>query len=112
MNEIATFESGQVNENDEKISCDDETVYPYLPANMPLERNTICPNAVHYNGYKHVEVHNYNPVAQQMLTHQFLEKKFPDQFPFILSRANSAGTNKWSFHWTGDNLATFEFYKG
>ena len=112
MNEIATFTPGQIDENGNIISCDDDTYFPYLPGNQLLERNTICPNAIHYDGHKHYQVHNYNSVAQQMHTFKFLENKFPDEFPFILSRANAAGTNKWSFHWSGDNESTFEFYKG
>jgi alpha-glucosidase (family GH31 glycosyl hydrolase) len=112
MNEVAVFEAGQTDENGNKIPCNDETVFPYLPGKKPLETNTICPNSKQYPGNFHYQVHNYNPVAQQMHTHHFLEKKFPDSFPFILSRANSAGTGKYSFHWTGDNVANFDFYKG
>jgi len=31
--------------------------------------------------------------------------------PFILSRSSTLGSNKFGFHWTGDNLASFEFLR-
>jgi alpha-glucosidase/lysosomal alpha-glucosidase len=111
MNEIATFENGQIDENSNPISCEDDTNYPYLPGNKILERNTICPNALHYNSMTHIQLHNYYPNQQSKLTHEYLSQKNKDEYPFILTRANAPGIGQYASHWTGDNLATFEFYK-
>lgn len=32
--------------------------------------------------------------------------------PFIITRSHTLGSNKYGFHWTGDNYASFEFLKG
>lgn len=31
--------------------------------------------------------------------------------PFIITRSNTLGTNKYGFHWTGDNYANFDFLR-
>jgi alpha-glucosidase (family GH31 glycosyl hydrolase) len=109
MNEIATFEDGQMNMNDRVLPCG--KTYPYLPGKRKIEHRTLCPNAVHHNNMEHIEVHNYYPNAQAKLTHEYLQNKFPDEYPFILTRANAPGIGKYSAHWSGDNYGTNEFYK-
>jgi alpha-glucosidase (family GH31 glycosyl hydrolase) len=117
MNEVATFVDGQINYDQygNEITyddpCDDKTNYPYLPGNTHLMRNTICPNAVHYNNVKHINLHNYLPAQQAMLTNLFLQSINKNEYPFILSRANAPGMGKYSIHWTGDNYSTYNFMK-
>jgi alpha-glucosidase (family GH31 glycosyl hydrolase) len=111
MNEIAAFKPGQLNFQGDTISCRDDTKYSYVPGQKPLETATICPNALHYNNMKHVQIHNYYPNMQSKVTYDFLEKLFPNKFPFILSRANAPGLGKYAAHWSGDNYGRFSFYK-
>lgn len=111
MNEIAAFEAGQVDRNGYKISCEDKNIYPYIPGKEPFESKTLCPNAVHHNGLKHIQVHNYYPNMQAKRTYDLLEKLYPDQFPFILTRANGPGIGKYAAHWSGDNYGRFSFYQ-
>lgn len=42
-------------------------------------------------------------------TNVFLKKK--NLRPFIITRSSTFGTNKYGFHWTGDNSATFDFLR-
>ncbi len=37
--------------------------------------------------------------------------KSKKQRPFIVTRSSTLGSNKYGFHWTGDNVANFEFLK-
>jgi alpha-glucosidase (family GH31 glycosyl hydrolase) len=111
MNEIAAFEAGQVSKDDYKIPCEDHENYSYIPGEEPFETKTICPNAVHHKGMKHIQVHNYYPNMQAKRTYEFLEKLHPDQFPFVLTRANAPGIGKYAAHWSGDNYGRFSFYR-
>ncbi len=111
MNEIAAFEAGQVDMDSFKISCDDNKKYKYFPGNKVFETATICPNAKHYGDLEHIQIHNYYPNAQAKLTYEYLQKQDPDNFPFILTRANGPGIGKYAAHWSGDNYGTNEFLK-
>ena len=111
MSEPAAFSPGQVDEYDNVLSCKDTNQYPYLPGGTKFETATICPNAIHYEGISHIKLHNYYPNQQSMITYQFLEKIFPDHFPFILSRANAPGIGRYAALWSGDNYGRYSFYK-
>ena len=43
-------------------------------------------------------------------TNSFLKSK--NLRPFIISRSSTLGSNKYGFHWTGDNYASWDFLKG
>jgi len=111
MNEVSGFSNGQIYENWNSHPCQDTNIFPYIPGTTPLEDKTICPNSIHYNGLLHYQVHNFYPNIQAKRTYEVLENLFPDQFPFILSRANAPGLGKYAAHWSGDNLGTYDFYK-
>jgi alpha-glucosidase (family GH31 glycosyl hydrolase) len=42
-------------------------------------------------------------------TYEFLKKK--NGRPFIISRSNSVGTGAYAGHWTGDNVADWDFLR-
>jgi alpha-glucosidase (family GH31 glycosyl hydrolase) len=58
---------------------------------------------------KHNEVHAYYGHLSTVPTYEFLKLK--NGRPFIISRSNSVGTGKYAGHWTGDNVATWEFLR-
>ena len=115
MNEIATFEDGEVNINDIKELCqiddeeDDYNNYTFLPGNIPLQSKTLCYNSVHYDGKKHILYHNYYGSQQARITKKYLNQKFSKEFSFILTRSNAPGIGRYSSKWSGDNSGTQVF---
>jgi len=78
---------------------------------------TIDVNLLHYsvstpyttkNPLTHREVHAYYGHLSTIPTHSFLKKHGR---PFIISRSNSVGSGAYAGHWTGDNVATWEFLR-
>jgi alpha-glucosidase (family GH31 glycosyl hydrolase) len=55
-------------------------------------------------------VHIYNGYLEANSTYEFLVKKRQEK-PFILARSHSLGSNQWANHWSGDNVATYEFLR-
>lgn len=56
----------------------------------------------------HSEVHTYYGHLAALPTFDFLQTLAR---PFILTRSNSVGTGVFGAHWTGDNVANWEFLK-
>ena len=110
MNEISTFSNGKIDENENEIPCN-EIDYYYYPGGYKLEHKTFCPNALHYNNLYHKQIHNVIPLKESEQVKSYLKKKFPNEFPFILTRANSPKIGKYSFIWSGDNGSNYTFYK-
>ena len=46
---------------------------------------------------------------QTYATNQFLKSK--NLRPFILSRASTLGSNRYGFHWTGDDVANYQYLR-
>ncbi len=55
----------------------------------------------------HAEVHNVYGMQMARATREGLEKLQPDRRPFVLTRANYAGGQRYAAMWTGDNFASF-----
>ena len=49
-------------------------------------------------------------MLQTAATYEYLKNH--NKRPFIITRSTAVGSNKFGFHWTGDNAATFSFLKG
>lgn len=109
MNELVGFSNGKINSKEETLSCN-ISKFPYYPGKHPLEHKTICPNAIHYNNISHYYLHNYVGNQQSMLVRNYLANKFPNEYPFILTRANAPGIGKYSFIWSGDNEGNYTWY--
>ena len=43
-------------------------------------------------------------------TYDYLKKNGEGR-PFIITRSNTLGSNRYAFHWTGDNLSNFTWLK-
>lgn len=66
-------------------------------------------NLTHYGNILEFNVHPYFPLLEVYSTYQFLRKK--SKFPFILSRSTTFGSSRYTFHWTGDNHADWDFLR-
>jgi alpha-glucosidase len=58
--------------------------------------------------YSHGAYHNGYALLMAMGTYQGLRKALPRQRPFILSRAGSAGIQRYAANWLGDNMSRWE----
>ncbi|KAK3601953.1 hypothetical protein CHS0354_001776 [Potamilus streckersoni] len=108
MNEVSNFIYGQYFENGTEGCNRNKWNYPPYVPNI-LERGdgklfakTICMDAKHKWG-RHYDVHNLYAHSMAITTYRALVNIFPGKRPMVVTRSNFAGTNKWSFHWTGDN---------
>ncbi|EDW81853.1 uncharacterized protein Dwil_GK25479 [Drosophila willistoni] len=66
---------------------------------------TAPKDLVHYGNWEHRDVHNLYGHMHLMGTFDGLEKRDPNQRPFILTRAHFAGSQRYAAIWTGDNTA-------
>ena len=109
MNEISTFSSGKIDSNENEIPCNESNYY--YPGGYKIQHKTFCPNTLHFNNLTHSQIHNVISLKESEQVKLYLKKKFPNEFPFLLSRANAPKIGKYSFIWSGDNGANYTFYK-
>jgi alpha 1,3-glucosidase len=70
---------------------------------------TLPKDAVQLNGSVEVrEVHSMYGISNAAGTHFGLLKAFPNRRPFVLTRSFFAGSQKFTWHWSGDNSPTYE----
>ncbi|GAA5925833.1 uncharacterized protein JCM15063_005135 [Sporobolomyces koalae] len=70
---------------------------------------TMQKDAIHYGGWEHRDVHNIGGMIYQNLTARgLIEREDPPKRPFVLTRAFSAGSQRFGAMWTGDNLGDWE----
>lgn len=77
--------------------------------NEPATGDIPCDAMRFGNGqYSHGTYHNAYATLMAMATHEGLHKAFPNQRPFILSRASSAGIQRFAANWLGDNMSRWD----
>ncbi|KAF2364269.1 Galactose mutarotase N-terminal barrel [Trinorchestia longiramus] len=122
MNEIANFDTSLGVEN--RLMCPvnryDDPPYPSLAASVPvnfinkLADKTLCMSGSSADGlqtYMQYNVHSLYGHSEAIATSQALENVFPGKRPYVLTRSSYVGTGHYSFHWLGDNFATWEDMK-
>ncbi len=84
------------------------------PSVVLVEGLTIAPETVHDgDGWPGTHARYHNTYGMQMIraSRQGLLTARPDERPFVLTRANYAGGQRFAAAWTGDNLADWESFR-
>jgi alpha-glucosidase len=70
----------------------------------------IPPDAMRFDGgrHPHARFHNQYALLMAMGTISGLVEAMPDKRTFVLSRAGSAGIQRYAANWMGDNLANWD----
>ena len=109
MNEYANFCDGPCIQTNNSLGLNGSFDYskdlPYVPGADSIESDTLSLNATHYGNRKEADVHAFAALLQTYATNQFLKNH--NISPFIISRSHTLGSNRYGFHWTGDNVANF-----
>lgn len=107
MNDISNFVEGSI---DGCPSWDPSENPPYLPGGNKLQERTLCMSAQHQAG-KEYDVHNLYSFYESIATYAALETARPGKRPLIISRSTSPGQGKYSGHWSGDVLSSWDYLK-
>lgn len=74
--------------------------------------NLTFPNEVihHFEGYttNHAKAHNIYGMMMAKASWEGMEKLNPNKRPFLLTRSNFSGGQRYAAIWTGDNVASWE----
>jgi len=72
---------------------------------VTMPRDVIHPS---YGGVEHRDVHNMYGYYVHRATFEGLQKRSPNDRPFVLTRSFFIGSHKYCAIWTGDNYAKWE----
>eukprot|EP01059_Diplonema_ambulator_P030590 TRINITY_DN5304_c0_g1_i3.p1 TRINITY_DN5304_c0_g1~~TRINITY_DN5304_c0_g1_i3.p1 ORF type:complete len:802 (+),score=131.92 TRINITY_DN5304_c0_g1_i3:47-2452(+) len=100
----------------DKYKGSTEDLHTWIDMNEPSvfsgPRTTMHDDAVHYDGSKHVEVHNMYGHLHAKATHDgLIGRSKSARRGFVLSRSFFAGTQRYAAIWTGDNQASWAHLK-
>ena len=105
---------------DESQCTSDKNMYyndelPYIPGYKINRKEALSLKSISENAliYGNNTVYDTKPMIsfyQTKYTYHYLNSHL-NKRPFILSRSTSIGSGKYTFHWLGDNLSTFENLK-
>ena len=99
---------------DKNIYFEDDL--PYIPGYRTGSNKKLSDKSISENGliYGNKTVYNTKPLLsllQTKYTYNYLNNNNQAIRPFILSRSTTLGSGKYTYHWLGDNLSTFENLK-
>ena len=106
MNEASTHCDGYMKPDERPKNSLRNKPY-YIPGQRDLEHLSIGVDGGHYNGFTEYDAHNTFALLQVKATASYLESK--GKRPFVLSRSNYPGLQKFGFHWIGDNWSWVEY---
>ena len=105
---------------DEKDCTPDKNKYdneqlPYIPGYRKFVKEFLSLKSISENAliYGNNTVYDTKPMLsyyQAKYTYDYLNRNLTKR-PFILSRSTTLGSGKYTFHWLGDNLSTFDNLK-
>lgn len=87
------------------------SVFNQIEGTMP--KHNLHHTDVEDQGYEHREVHNLYGLLQTYGTHEGLINRNEDKSkrPFLLTRSFFAGSQKYTWTWSGDNTADWSYLK-
>jgi len=107
MNDISSFVDGSI----DGCPGDEPVEKPiYVPGGEDLQRHTLCASARHRAGLEY-DVHNLYSFYEAIATFKALEVARPNKRPFIISRSTAPGQGRYSGHWNGDVLSTWDYLR-
>lgn len=84
------------------------------PANFARPDKTLDPRAWHatdHGSRRHSEVHNLYGTEMARASREGAFSAAPNQRPFVITRAGSAGVQRHALVWTGDNSSTWQHFE-
>jgi len=78
------------------------------PALFVPDRATMPDDVAHFNGRRHVEIHNAYGSTMAHAAFDGMRRHRPEQRPFVITRAGYAGLQRHAMQWTGDNSSWWE----
>jgi len=107
MNEASNFVPGEVGFVPD--SKDLRNFPPYKPTRPEdfIFTKAMRMDAVHYGNVSELYAHNTYGLLESKATYNYL--KILDSLVFILTRSSFYGSGRYVAHWTGDNMATYEY---
>ena len=107
VNEVYSAAAGEVNWSPNSTDLTNNP--PYIP-NRPgelLYDKTMRMDALHYGNILELNVHNTFGFLESKATYNFL--KSLGDLVFTLSRSTFYGSGQYAAHWSGDNVANYDF---
>jgi alpha-glucosidase (family GH31 glycosyl hydrolase) len=100
MNEASNFCNGECDGPPDPIDL------PYIPGETNLNTKAMDLGALHYGGYRELDVHSLYGLMESKAIYKFFEAK--GTRPFILSRSTFPTHGQYAHHWLGDNESTWD----
>lgn len=107
MNDISNFVDGSLDGCPENNPLENPV---YIPGGGRLQDHTLCMSAKHMAGNEY-DLHNLYAFYEAIATYKALEVTRPNKRPVIISRSTAPGQGRYSGHWSGDVLSTWDYLR-